>query len=169
VPIVHPIVAVLNIKAEMKRWAEELAVKDVSKSATFLSQSTSVMSEFEETYVGVPVKMLTMPQIKRLIYTSRGSEFKDWENAIQCFPLGTCSKEDERSFLQFYLADLIFLLKSGMLNYFVDCTFFTVPRGFFQLMVIMVYLAAYDMYVLLQSKKCTAYYHAIHQCMYAGD
>ena len=38
----------------------------------------------------------------------------------------------------------------------------------------MVYLAAYDMYVpvffvLLQSKKCAAYYHAIQQCICASD
>ena len=103
--IVHSIDSVSDIKGKMKARAEALAVEDVSKSAISLSQS--VMEEFENKFVGMAVKMLTITQLKKVIYAARGSEFKDWENAIQCYPLGTCSTEDERSFLQFYLTVLI--------------------------------------------------------------
>ena len=49
---------------------------------------------------------------------------------------------------------------------FIDCTFRCVPKGFYQLMVIMVYSASHQMYIpvffmLLQSKDEDVYQHAI--------
>lgn len=69
---------------------------------------------------------------------------------------------------------LINLLKNGKVNLFVDCTFKVVPKGFTQLMILMMYHPGSEMYVpvffvLLQSKKTCAYYHALQQCICASD
>ena len=73
--IVHSIDSVSDIKGKMKARAVALAVEDVSKSAISLSQS--VMEEFENKFVGMAVKMLTITQLKKVIYAARGSDFKD--------------------------------------------------------------------------------------------
>jgi hypothetical protein len=91
---------------------------------------------------------------------------------------------DERNFLQFNIdviieekmqtiigwahPELIFLVKGGPTNIFIDCTFRVVPHGFTQLMIIMVYSSQYKMYapvffILLQSKFQATYYHALQQ------
>lgn len=76
----------------------------------------------------------------------------------------SCSITDERTFLKFFLnyagamqffltivgsghPDLIHLMKYGACPMFVDCTFSCVPRGFKQLLIIMIYTAATGMYV----------------------
>lgn len=67
-----------------------------------------------------------------------------------------------------YVGDIhnFFLTKYGALNMFIDCFFRSVPKGFYQLMVIMVYSASNQTYVavfviLLQSKNENVYQHAI--------
>lgn len=69
---------------------------------------------------------------------------------------------------------LINLVKNGKVHLFVDCTFKVVPKGFTQCMILMIYHPGTEMYVpifyvLLQSKKTHAYYHALQQCICASD
>ena len=66
--IVHSIDSVSDIKGKMKARAEALAVEDVSKRAISLSQS--VMEEFENKFVGMAVKMLTITPLKKVIYAA---------------------------------------------------------------------------------------------------
>jgi hypothetical protein len=103
---------------------------------------------------------------------------------VDLFPQGT------GAFLQFTLTvnidgelqtilgwghpQLINLLKNGKVHLFVDCTFKVVPKGFTQLMILMMYYPGTEMYVpvffvLLQSKKANVYYHALQQCICASD
>jgi len=70
--------------------------------------------------------------------------------------------------------DLIFQMKHGKVNLFIDCTFKCCPRGFYQCLIIMMYSAAYDSYVpvfyaLLESKTELVYYHALEQCIGASN
>jgi hypothetical protein len=51
----------------------------------------------------------------------------------------------------------MFLTRSGPVNTFVDCTFHSAPRGFYQMMVVMIFSASHltyvpIFYVLLQEK-----------------
>ena len=71
--------------------------------------------------------------------------------------------------------DLLFYLKSGLLNYFFDGTF-SLFQGFFSSWWLlwctwqcMIYMYVPAFFILLQSKKCSAYYHAIQQCICASD
>jgi hypothetical protein len=70
--------------------------------------------------------------------------------------------------------DLIRLMKHGASPVFMDCTFKVVPRGFPQLLVIMIHAAGYKLYVpvfyvLLQSKKEATYDRALEGCYNASD
>ena len=58
------------------------------------------------------------------------------------------------------------LLRYGACPTFIDGTFFCVPHGFKQLIIILCYIAAYDLYVpmwwiLLDSKK-----QIVYECMF---
>jgi hypothetical protein len=182
------ITSVIDITGEMKELTEKKALENVNLTANEIGYQ--VQKEMESKYHSFPTHNLTIPQMKSLVYRAKGSEFRDWENAIQNYPLSTCSSDDERLFLQFYLTvrignslekiigwghpDLIFLTKYGPVNLFTDCTFKVVPNGFSQLMVLMIYSSATDMYVpvffiLLQSKHEDAYYHAIQQAICATE
>jgi hypothetical protein len=179
---------VIDITGEMKELTEQKALQNVKLTASEIGHQ--VQKEMETKYDSIPTQKLTIPQMKSLVYRSKGAEFRDWENAVQNYPLSTCSFDDERLFLQFYLTvrigtslekiigwghpDLIFLTKYGPVNLFVDCTFKVVPKGFSQLLVLMIYSSATDMYVpiffiLLQSKHEDAYYHAIQQAICATE
>ena len=127
---------------------------------------------------------MTRNQLRDYVYHVRRREFQDWETAIRSPPLSQVSSADQRLFLRF-MADvhieatgelsrmigwghpqLLFLTKCGALNMFIDCTFRCVPKGFYQLMVIMVYCPAHQLFipvffVLLQSKDEDVYQHAI--------
>jgi hypothetical protein len=69
---------------------------------------------------------------------------------------------------------MVILASKGGLNLFIDCTFDVVPHPFTQMMVIMLYDEATQLYlpvfhVLLQSKHEDAYIEAIHQCIVAAN
>jgi hypothetical protein len=126
-----------------------------------------------------------------LIYHTRHNEFNSWEGQIHSFPLVFVTDNDTRHFLQFDIRvnvkehgmqriigwghpELIFLLKNGPVNTFIDCTFKCVPQGFSQLMIVMVYSLAHDLYVpiyyiLLQAKSHEVYYHALQQTINSSD
>ncbi len=62
--------------------------------------------------------------------------------------------------------DMIHLLKGGYKHIFVDCTFSCAPPPFKQVMIIMIYEPATELYlpaihILMQSKKTTTYSRAI--------
>jgi hypothetical protein len=70
--------------------------------------------------------------------------------------------------------DLMFQLRNGPLNIFVDCTFSVVPKGFSQLFVLMAYLPAYEyyvpiFYVLMQSKCLEAYKVVLSNIIFQTD
>lgn len=138
----------------------------------------------------VAIQTLNDAQIRGLVYQARVKNVGEWYMAIQQHPLRSCSAVDERPFLQFVLnanidgemhniigwghPELIFLLKFGPCPIFLDCTFSVVPKGFSQLLIIMMYSAAHSMYipvfyVLLDSKKEGVYWQAIQQCICASD
>ena len=104
----------------------------------------------------------------KMVYNQRSKEFGDWENMIMTAPLVLANPKTGSSFLQFNATcaienasgtinlekfigwghpELLFHLRNGALNMFVDCTFKTVPRGFYQLLILMAYLPAYQTYV----------------------
>ena len=70
--------------------------------------------------------------------------------------------------------DMIHLLKGGDKHIFVDCTFSCTPPPFKQVMIIMIYEPATELYlpvfhILLQSKKTTTYRRAFVNCIWACD
>ena len=132
---------------------------------------------------------MTRIQLRDYVYQVRRHEFKDWETAIRSPPLSIVSSTDQRLFLRF-MADvhieatgelsrmigwghpkLLFVTKGGPLNMFIGCTFRCVPKGFYQLMVIMVYSTSHQMYIpiffiLLQSKDEVSNHYAIFNISY---
>lgn len=136
--------------------------------------------------------MLTIDQMKSIVYHIRHVEWGSWEGTIKSSPYMFVSDVDHRQFLQFDLyfhnqktlsnermigwahPDLIFLVQGGPVNIFIDCTFKVVPSAFMQLMIIMVYSKHHDLYVpvyyiLLQSKKEDSYFNAIEQAINASN
>jgi len=70
--------------------------------------------------------------------------------------------------------ELIYELRQGPLNTFIDCTFKTVPRRFYQLFILIVYLPSYKsyvliFYVLMQSKKRNAYKYVLSNLVFQTD
>ena len=172
-------VGILDLTAEMKIKIELLSVTDM-KPARLLAESIS--EDFELLYTGQIVKCLTRDQIRKLILKFRNEEFGNWRAVISSPPLCFSSDGDERLFLQFNHSlnvddelvnfigwanpDLIFLLRCIKSNLFIDCTFYIVPKGFSQCMIIMVYHPVTKLYlpvffILLQSAKYEVYFHAI--------
>lgn len=115
-----------------------------------------------------------------------------WEHHIRTPPTCLASDTDSRMFLQFDISytlsgeeglsrmlgfghpDLLFLLRTGPVNTFVDCTFRIVPKGFYQLMIIMIYSAAHQtyvpvLYILLQNKKEQTYLRALTEAEFAAN
>jgi len=136
--------------------------------------------------------------MKAIVYYVRTKEYGDWMGRIVCHPLSTVFINDERNFFQFLLMipvqiksgnnpnnteiqkiigwahpDLMFQMKHGKVNLFIDCTFKCCPRGFSQCLIMMMYSSAYDtylpvFYVLMESKCELVYYHALEQCIGAS-
>jgi hypothetical protein len=70
--------------------------------------------------------------------------------------------------------DLIYVTRGHKSNLFIDATFSICPKGFEQLLILMAFSAADDMYVpvmfvLMQSKHSTIYYRAIQEIICACD
>ena len=174
-----PADGIIDLTSEMKIKIELLAVSDW-KSARMLADSIS--EEFELLYVNQIVKSLSRDQIRRMIIRFRSEEFGNWRAMISSPPLCFSSDQDQRLFLQFDFSlniddemtniigwanpDLIYMVKCIKSNLFIDCTFYIVPKGFKQCVVIMVYhpvtrLYLPVFYILLQSAKYEVYFHAI--------
>jgi hypothetical protein len=121
-----------------------------------------------------------------LIKRARAIEFGGALDKLRCFPLNAVSLTDKAVFFQFSIhvnikgkvqnilgwghPKLMFHLAAGPVPVFVGCTFKVVPLGFSQVMLIMVYLAAYSsyvtvFYVLLQSKDQLVYQYALEHCV----
>ena len=179
----------LNLHEDMKIKVHEEALKEGNLSA--LEIAKHVLNFFQAKYSGRLILLLTLDQMISQVYRVRSLEYGSWEGQIKSKPLMYANDNDTRLFLQFDLElnldnlglqriigwahpDLVFLLKNGPVNTFIDCTFRVVPKGFTQLMIIMVYSKAHEhyvpvFYILLQSKLEKAYYHAIQQAICASD
>lgn len=133
--------------------------------------------------------------MERIVYHQREKDFGDWEVMIMSPPLIFANESTASLFLSFNTKtliedssgscgiekfigwgnpELLFHLKTGPLNMFIDCTFKTVPRGFYQLLILMVYLPAYETFVpmfygLMESKKYNAYKYVLSHLVFQTD
>ena len=131
-------------------------------------------------------------QLKNMIYNIQSKQLGSWEGRIRSAPLMFVADKDPRMFLQFDVSfstpgeiglqrmlgwshpDLEFLCKSGAVNAFIDGTFRVVPKGFFQLLMIMIYSKAHDTYVplfhiLLPNKAESTYKRALEEVALATN
>lgn len=92
-------VQVIDVRAEMKLLAEELALSETKMSSIRIAQQ--VQDKVERKYDILPYKGLNAHQLQSLVHYTRRKEFADWEGAITSFPLVLCSDDDDRLFLQF--------------------------------------------------------------------
>jgi len=172
----------------MEQMVEQKALH--CPNLTAVEVAKAVMTETEEKYSDRPFQFLTLNQMRPMVYRFRYREHGEWESIIISFPTAFCSEIDPRLFLQFNMTvnvdnelqkiigwghpDLIDKAKYRGVNLFVDCTFKIVPHGFSQCMVLMAFdqpsqLYIPFMYILLQSKKFEAYWHAIHAAIVATN
>jgi len=133
--------------------------------------------------------------MERLVYEQRNKDFGDWEAIIMSPPLIIANPTSGSLFLLFNASvqiedrngipalknfiglghpELVHELRQGPLNMFVDCTFKTVPGGFYQLFILMAYLPSYAtyvpiFYVLMQSKKYNAYKYVLSNLVFQTD
>lgn len=135
------------------------------------------------------LKVLQEHQLVAKVYSARQQTYSSWEALIVSYPLNSINLDDNKRFLKFKLQieengvykyivgwahpALMFLFRHGAVNIFVDCTFKVVPAPFDQLMVLMIYSAAYNSYipvffVLLQGKSTFMYWNAINQIIVAA-
>ena len=105
-------------------------------------------------------------------------------------PLVSCADDDLRPFLQtnewknvkgelrYYISwghpELLEYTKDGPRNVFIDATFKVVPKGFSQLLIIMIYVPMFQlylplMYILMPGKTEDDYFHALHMVIVASD
>ena len=106
--------------------------------------------------------------MERMVYVQRNKDFGDWETIIMSTPLLFANPTTGPH------PELVYELCQGPLNKFVDCTFNAVPRGFYQLIILMAYLPSYKtyvpiFYVLMQSKKHNAYKYVISNLVFQTD
>lgn len=144
-----------------------------------------------------PAALYSRKQLQTMVYDARGKEHVDWMSAISSAPLNKCTVntrgpdfkyESDKLFLQFNVQanidgelqriigwanhELMYQLRHGKTNYFLDGTFDECPPEFTQTLVLMAYLNAPKMYVpvfyvLMQSKKEAAYTMALQHMMAA--
>jgi hypothetical protein len=181
-------IKILDLREDMKHRVEEIVLAQPMLGARTVA--TQVMEEIKRDHKGEAFEFLTIDQMKSQVYEFKKLEYGNWNGIIKHSKLFYCNEDDERPFLQFHFGfpldgewremlgwghpDLIFLLKSGDHNIFVDCTFSVCPHGFYQLLIFMIYDEATELYipifyVLLPSKHYLCYYHALHQCVCASD
>ena len=179
--------SIYDASAEIKARVEEMGLVCI-QNARSLAEEISV--EFENKYSGKLCRILSREKIRKLILNYRNEEFGKWENVVKLPPLVHASDSDDRLFMQFSLEinideslqkiygwanpDLLFLARSIQGNLFFDCTFKIVPKGFSQLLIIMVYHPISKLYlpiffILLQSKKYETYFNAIGAAISAAD
>ena len=130
------------------------------------------------------MKQLTINSMQALVYAARKKQFADSEGLIRSFPLNRCPGSDTRPFLQFFgevpiegeferyvgwaHPEMILQLRQKNLHLFIDSTYYCVPKGFYQCLVLMFYSEIYDMYlpafyVLMTGKKENLYTHVLSQ------
>jgi len=169
---------------EMSALTETYAVSLTGVPAKEIA--TRVMKETLDKYKGNAVSYLKINEMMPIVHSKRRGEFGDWETQIKIAPLRYASDTDLRPFLLFNNQvlvngeyehmvgwghpNLVNLTSRSGLNIFADCTFSVVPKEFKQLLILMIYDEATQLYlpifyVLLQSKHEDAYYEALHQCI----
>jgi hypothetical protein len=176
--------AVIDLQQSMRAEVSSLAVQQPQARPKDLA--VKVLQDTQADHSEEMVKLLDVNQLCKEVYNARAEVFgTSWEGAIKSAPLINPSDTDDRLFLQFDAEwaacdktfqrilgwahpDLVFLLKTGPLNAFVDCTFKCVPAPFKQLMVFMVYSRAHRtyvpvFYVLVQSKLLEVYERALRE------
>ena len=177
-----------DVNEEIRARVEELGFCCMDNSRNIAEE---ISLEFEAKYAGQPCRLLSRKKIRKMILNFRNEEFGKWENVIKHPPLVLATDDgDKRLFLQFALEinigeqlqkiigwanpDLPFLARSLQGNLFFDCTFKVVPKGFTQLLIIMIYHPISKLYlpvffILLQSKKYETYFAAISAAINAAD
>ena len=181
--------SILDVTDEIRTRVEELGFVCMDNSRNIAEE---ISLEFEQKYAGQLVRMLSRrDKIRKMILNYRNEEFGKWENVIKHPPLVLANDDgDKRLFLQFAIEvnideqlqkiigwanpDLLFLARSIQGNLFFDCTFKIVPKGFSQLLIIMIYHPITKLYlpvffILLQSKKYETYFAAIGAAIGAAD
>lgn len=134
----------------------------------------------------IQITPLQAKEMEKLYYRSREKAFGGWEGVIKSAPLCNVIGVVPKLFLQFDLTyanaektkllrmlgwghpELFSFMKESGRHVFVDCTYRVVPKGFYQMMVIMVYSMRHESYVpvfyiLLQDKCALTYQYAFEQ------
>lgn len=181
---VHEVSEIFDATSLMQERIAIVASAEPTKTAKELA--INVRQEFKTRFLGQPTLLLNLNQLESAVYRARKKEFGDWESLIRSYPLMLCSPTSSKLFFQFMLdfvvdgavekmvgwahPQLLFWLAAGMCHLFVDMSFYMVPTGFQQLMVIMLFSHPHQMYIpiwfiLLQSKKEATYVRALNQAI----
>ena len=185
------------VSAGIKDVTDEM-LADISNRATIqctasaIDLANEVRMEFEKIYDGSPVVLLNLQQLQSAVYRSRTKGFSDWGSQIRQYPLAFCDPQQSnpKLFSRFMLdivldgkivkivgwahPNLLFLLRDGRSPLFIDGTFRVVPVGFYQLLVLMVYSCAHNVFVptwfiLLPGKSEDIYHHAFQNAISASN
>ena len=146
------------------------------------------MVDIEAKYSG---RTLSMPGKTNIIEAARRArhvEAQDWETAIWAYPLVACINET-RPFVQFCITvpvesrtsphgysvgkivgfahpRALHIACEASRHWFIDGTFFVVPVGFYQLIILMIFIPGYKLaipiwYILVPDKKGATYHMAL--------
>lgn len=156
---------VLNIKQEIEEFVKE-RIYDYVGQPPYVT-ACKIQNHFVQKYEGKTIsEPLTVQQIQTLVIRTRTGEAKG-DTKFSMAPWSTVSETDTRMFLQFDCLvnltthnngvfnrilgwahpDLIKACADGPSSYGVDGTFYCVPKGFKQLIVIMRYSRKHDLYI----------------------
>ena len=161
-PVFINTTGIMDLTAEINIKIELLALTDMQPARLLAIQ---ISEEFELLYAGQVIKSLSRDQIRKKIKRFRLEEFGNWQSVIiSSPPLCLATDTDESIFLQFNMSinideemvrfvgwanpNLIFMAQClDTANIFIDCTFYIVPKGFSQCLIIMVFHPVTKLYL----------------------
>ena len=182
----------VNVTDETLEYARSLAVTNRSMSARRIwgHVEERIDERFNGSHVLVvrPTKNSVMRAVKLIrneeiagdviekvklpdYYFMSADDKRRFLNVVFQYPLPSDEIDDKlHTILGWGHPELISLLRRSQIHVFIDGTFFCVPKGFSQCIVIMIYDDDTDLYVpvmffLVDNKKQWTYWHVIH-CLF---
>lgn len=181
--------SIYDAKREMEVMCEHLVETRLEMFPLAIAKEVMRLSEEKFSGLKIAFTCRTVDFMRKMVYRLRTKCFGEWESAVVSYPLMNVA-DDERLFLQSSTSlnidnmlskflcwghpDLLLLAANGPRSLYIDCTFRSVPHGFTQLLIVMLFDLQTDMYVpiafvLMQGKKRDAYFHAVKMVIDATD
>lgn len=180
--------SILDVDNEVKELAKSYARERDPTQFSVRQCAEDAMVDIEAKYSGRTLSMPGKTNVLEAARRARRVEAQDWETAIWAYPLVACLNET-RPFVQFCITvpvesrtsphgysvgkivgfahpRALHIACEASRHWFIDGTFFVVPVGFYQLIILMIFIPGYKLaipiwYILVPDKKGATYHMAL--------